>query len=105
MTTKRMKTFTTYRLNGDVKALPNHKRASGRFMEKASMAQARYHDYHSWENTVARLTARNDTRLFKKLQRAPYRQSVTKVRNSIYERAKRLLQISKHGEEFDDPGS
>ena len=46
MGTKRIKTYTTYRLSGAVKALPNHKRADGRFMEKASTAKRKYHEYH-----------------------------------------------------------
>ncbi len=46
MSTKRIKTYTTYRLNGAIKALPNHKRQRGRFMEKQETAQRKYHDYH-----------------------------------------------------------
>ena len=51
MSTKRIKTYTTYRLNGDVKALPNHKRRDGRFMEKESIRKAKYCAYAATEAT------------------------------------------------------
>lgn len=46
MSTKRIKTYTTYKLDGSIKAQPNHKRQHGRLMEKASTAQSKYHMYH-----------------------------------------------------------
>lgn len=50
MSTKRIKTYMTYRLDGTIKAYSNCKRWNGRFMEKQKTAQRMYHEYHQRES-------------------------------------------------------
>ncbi len=45
MTIKRIKTYSTYHLDGTVKALPNQKGRCGA-KETRKTAQRKYHEYH-----------------------------------------------------------